>query len=63
MHIYKFLSLKLPLGLVCYLAHNMHKNKNIAMFYIYTGRVFFFRSCTYMCMFLVFLYLFDCTWS
>ena len=39
-HIYKFLSLKLPLGLVYYLVHNMHKNKNIAIFYMYTGCVF-----------------------
>ena len=39
-HIYKFLNLKLPLGLVYYLVHNMHKNKNIAIFYMYTGGFF-----------------------
>ena len=38
--IYKFLNLKLPLGLVYYLVHNMHKNKNIAIFYMYTGGFF-----------------------
>ena len=52
-HIYKFLSLKLPLGLVYYLVHNMHKNKNIAIFYIYTGGVFlvtYISSVTHSCL-------------
>lgn len=45
--VYKSLNLKLPLGLVCYLAHNVHKKEKCSH-NLYTGCGFFFLSYSYI---------------